>query len=79
MKETHIRSLVKAFSWRLSGSFLTTVIVYMITGKAHFALYIGLLEFICKIAFFYLHERLWGLISFGISGESSSSISDHKH
>ena len=78
MKESHIRSLAKAFSWRLSGSFLTTVIVYIITGEVDFALYIGLLEFICKIAFFYLHERLWGLISFGISREPSSSISVHK-
>ena len=72
MKETHVRSLMKAFSWRLSGSFLTMVIVYMITGKQHFALYIGSLEFICKIVFFYLHERLWGLIPLGISRVSSA-------
>lgn len=66
MKETHVRSLMKAFSWRLSGSFLTIVIVYMITGKTDFALYVGSLEFIGKIVFFYLHERLWGLIPLGI-------------
>lgn len=70
MKETHTRSLMKAFSWRFSGSLLTMVIVYVITGKTQFALYIGSLEFICKIGFFYLHERLWGLIPFGISKQS---------
>ncbi len=67
MKETHTRSLIKAFSWRLSGSLLTMIIVYMITKKTHFALYVGSMEFICKILFFYLHERLWGLIPFGVS------------
>ena len=71
MKESHIRSLTKAFSWRLSGSIITMVIVYVMTGKPQFALYIGSLEFVCKIVFFYLHERLWGLISFGISSRSS--------
>jgi len=42
-------------------------VVYVVTGKADFALYIGSLEFVCKIIFFYLHERLWGLIPLGIS------------
>ena len=65
MKETHFRSLMKAFSWRLSSTLVTILIVILITGKLNFALYIGFFEFIIKIIFFYLHERLWGLILFG--------------
>lgn len=66
MKESHIRSLIKALSWRLSGTVLTMLIVYIMTGQSHYALSIGSFEFICKWVFFYLHERLWNLIPFGI-------------
>lgn len=66
MKESHVRSWMKALSWRLNGSLITMFVVYMITGEIHFALYIGSLEFVCKIVFFYLHERIWGLIPFGM-------------
>jgi uncharacterized membrane protein len=67
MRETHARSFIKALSWRFSGSLITMIAVYCITKQVNFALYVGFLEFICKILFFYLHERLWGLIPFGIA------------
>lgn len=65
MKESHARSLMKALSWRINGSLITMLVVYFVTGKTQFALFVGSLEFICKILFFYLHERIWGLIPFG--------------
>jgi len=65
VKETHLRSVVKAISWRLSASLVTLIIVYLVTGKINFALYIGAFEFFFKVLFFYLHERIWGLIHFG--------------
>ncbi|CEG57772.1 DUF2061 domain-containing protein [Legionella fallonii] len=74
MRETHLRSLMKAFSWRLSGSLVTMFIVYIITGKINFALYIGFFEFIFKIVFFYLHERIWGLIHFGTQDYKSKNL-----
>ncbi|MCX7114498.1 MAG: DUF2061 domain-containing protein [Gammaproteobacteria bacterium] len=66
MKESHLRSLIKAISWRIFATFLTVVISYMITHRISFAIYIGMFEFLSKIIFFYLHERLWENISFGI-------------
>jgi uncharacterized membrane protein len=66
MKESHLRSLVKAVSWRVFATCITTVISYLVTHKVDFALYIGLFEFSTKIIFFYIHERLWETISFGI-------------
>lgn len=62
MKDSHMRSLSKAFSWRLLATLMTVIISYFITGKLSFALYIGVIEFSAKIIFFYLHERLWSLI-----------------
>ncbi|MBP6917883.1 MAG: DUF2061 domain-containing protein [Legionellaceae bacterium] len=66
MKESHTRSLMKALSWRLNGSLITMLVVYIATGKTQFALYIGSIDFGCKLVFFYLHERIWGLVPFGI-------------
>lgn len=67
MKESHLRSLIKAISWRLMGTVMTMLISFIITQKVSFAIYIGLFEFLSKVAFFYFHERLWGAISFGLS------------
>lgn len=59
MKNSHLYSLAKALSWRIIGMFMTVVISFIITHKLNLAVYIGLLEFISKILFFYLHERVW--------------------
>lgn len=67
MKESHIRSLIKAVSWRVFGTVITMFICYFITHKISFAIYIGLVEFVSKIACFYFHERIWSVIPFGLS------------
>ncbi len=63
--ESHLRSLIKAISWRIFGTFSTVVISYIFTGEWSTALYIGALEFITKIAIFYVHERVWHNIPLG--------------
>ena len=59
------RSIVKAISWRLTGSIDTFVVSYLITGKAVVALSISGVEVFTKIGLFYFHERLWNRWSFG--------------
>ena len=54
--ESHIRSLVKAITWRFGGSLVTFVIAYVFSGQFEIALKIGLLDTVVKIAF-YAHER----------------------
>ena len=65
--ESHLRSLVKAVSWRLFGTLTTMVISYIFTGKMSTALFIGLSEFVLKIGIFYVHERVWHVIPLGMS------------
>ena len=64
MKQSHLYSLTKAFSWRIFATLITIVISYVVTQKIDFAIYIGVFEFASKIVFFYLHERIWENISF---------------
>lgn len=66
MKESHTRSLIKAFSWRVFATLTTILISYIITREISFAIYIGFFEFFSKIIFYYLHERVWATIPFGI-------------
>jgi len=73
MKDTHVRSLMKAFSWRLSGTLVTMIVAYILSGAIKFALYIGFFEFFFKIGLYYLHERIWGLIHFGAKLKTAES------
>lgn len=65
MKESHVRSVIKAVSWRIFATLITMLITFLITQKISFAMYVGLFEFTSKILLFYLHERIWGFIPYG--------------
>ncbi len=65
MVEKHYRSVVKAISWRVTGTLDTIVISFIITGHLKWALSIGFVELFTKITLYYLHERIWNRISFG--------------
>jgi uncharacterized membrane protein len=73
-EEHHLRSIVKAFTWRLTGTLDTMVISFIITGQAKWAISIGLVEFFTKTLLYYLHERIWNKIDIG---KKSKEISYH--
>lgn len=63
--DNHYRSLIKAFSWRMTGTLDTIFISFLITGRIRWALSIGFVELFTKVALYYLHERIWNRFSFG--------------
>ena len=63
--ESHLRSILKAFSWRIIATCTTAVIAYVVTGKIKVALLIGGMEFVLKIVFYYFHERAWQIVPTG--------------
>ena len=65
MADKHYRSLVKAVSWRITGSVDTLIVSYLITGKLKWALTISGVELFTKIGLYYVHERVWENLSFG--------------
>jgi uncharacterized membrane protein len=65
MIDKHYRSLIKAISWRVTGTLDTVLISYLITGRIRLALSIGFVELFTKVSLYYMHERLWNKISFG--------------
>ncbi len=64
-RDTHSRSLLKALSWRVLGTVSTTLLVFAFTQRMSLSLAIGGVEFVSKIALFWLHERLWESLRFG--------------
>lgn len=63
--ETHSRSVLKAVSWRTLGTLDTFAISWFFTGKVEIAGSIAALEIVTKIAWYYLHERVWAAIAWG--------------
>ena len=59
--ESHLRSILKGFTWRIIATTTTVTIAYIVTGEVSSALKIGSIEFVGKIFIYYLHERAWQL------------------
>ena len=65
MTDSHIRSVAKAISWRITGTLDTILISFLVTGKAKAAFAIGFVELFTKIFLYYVHERVWNRLSLG--------------
>lgn len=62
MLEDHVRSFLKAMTWRCVASMDTFVISFLITGKLAFGLGIAGAEVFTKVTIYYLHERAWSYL-----------------
>ena len=65
VKDKHWRSIVKATSWRITGTIDTMVIAYFVTHQLHIAFTIGSVELFTKMILYYFHERIWDRITVG--------------
>ena len=63
--DSHVRSIVKALSWRITALIVTSVLVLVITGSMEFAAAVGAADAVIKIGLYYLHERVWNRSRFG--------------
>ncbi len=66
MKESHARSLVKSLSFRIFATLTTVIIVFLLTGNFLIAAAVALPDFISKLALYYIHERAWHKIKWGL-------------
>lgn len=60
------RSLAKAISWRITGSLDTLLLSWLFTGNLLIAAAIGGTEVVTKMVLYYLHERAWNRVEFGL-------------
>ena len=67
MSDSKSRSLVKTISWRLTGSFSTFLISFIILGNFTIAGSIAVIQIIANTTLYYIHERFWDRITWGKS------------
>jgi len=63
--ESHLRSILKAITWRAGGTVVTFAVAWMVTHKFELAAQIGLLDTTIKLGAFYAHERVWNRLNIG--------------
>ena len=73
-KEAHLRSILKAVSYRLLAAVATTTIVFVFTRRAILSISVGIVESIVKIICYYIHERFWSFIKLGKKKHPLSSL-----
>jgi len=77
-KEAHLRSILKAVSYRLLASIATGSIAYVFTRRLDISLAIASVEAVAKVICYYLHERLWSFIKIGQKDHPLSSLPVNK-
>ncbi len=67
---TQARSLAKTVTWRSVAAIDTFLIGWLITGSMMFAGSIASLEVLTKMGLYYLHERAWGRVLWGVKHDA---------
>lgn len=77
-RETPLRSLLKAVSWRVVGSLDTILLATILTsGAIVTATKIGVAEILTKTVLYFLHERAWAFAGFGKEERISTRYRKH--
>jgi uncharacterized membrane protein len=64
-RESQLRSVLKAVTYRITGTITTGLITYAVTGEYLTALAIGSIEPFVKLVVYYVHERAWQRVPIG--------------
>lgn len=64
--ESRKRHFAKTITWRFIGTMDTMLLAWLISGDVLMGLKIGFAEVITKMILYYLHERAWYKINFGL-------------
>lgn len=64
--ESKKRHIAKTITWRMVGTLDTMVLAWIISGNPMIGLKVGGAEMMTKMILYYLHERVWYKINFGL-------------
>jgi uncharacterized membrane protein len=65
-RETHKRSATKTATFRTIASLDTMLLAWIFTDNIGTAMSIGGLEIVSKVVLYFVHERIWSILPFGI-------------
>ena len=64
--ESRKRHIGKTVTWRLVGTLDTMILAWVISGNPLTGVKIGMAEVITKMVFYYIHERIWYRMDYGL-------------
>jgi len=67
MNETIKRTILKSLSYRFFGTILTIIVSFIVTGSLVLSATIGFLDVISKTLLFFIHDRAWNKVRWGIT------------
>jgi uncharacterized membrane protein len=76
--ESRKRHIAKTFTWRLIGTLDTMLLAWWISGNPLIGLKIGFAEVVTKMLLYYLHERAWYRLDFGLASRRKKK-NEQKH
>ena len=74
IRNANKRHLLKTFSWRALGSLDTLIVAWIISGNPITGFKIGFFETLTKMILYYLHEKIWYKINFGLINRNSNYV-----
>jgi uncharacterized membrane protein len=75
MNPNKSRSMAKAISWRFIATITGAIIVFSLTGEFEDAGKFIVLDVILKLMFYYMHERGWAKVEWGLQEPTTSESS----
>ena len=69
------RHIAKTFTWRIVGTVDTMVLGWIITGNPATGVKIGGFEILTKMVLYFIHERVWYKINFGLPHREKQNAS----
>lgn len=66
VRESSLRSVLKAVTYRITGTLTTAIVTFAVTGEFATAVAVGSIEPLIKIVVYYVHERAWQRVPIGM-------------
>ena len=74
MEKSKKRHLAKTLTWRITATFTTMIIAWVVSGDTLTGLTVRGIEFFIKMPVYYLHERAWYNSDFGLNNRKSKRV-----
>lgn len=77
IKEKNKRHVYKTITWRVVGTVDTMLLAWVITGNPITGVKIGFAEVITKMLLYYLHEKAWYKLDYGLEDRKRKVSNKH--
>jgi len=64
------RHIAKTLTWRVVGTIDTMILGWLVSGDPMIGITIGSFEVVTKMILYFMHERVWYKIGFGVKRDT---------